>query len=555
MTILRAILILGILLPVHSLAADQQTVEVKTRFAVKYVVEGAVYLEGGRNAGLKEGQKLTVRRIDSLHPEGIQVAEVEIVSIASASAACAIRSSSEAIRVGDEAVLETRAAEELIQQRTAEEAGKYAQIVTFTDGDPLEEEMRGAIPRPPLPEINRARGRIGFEYNTIQDILVDRRTLSLGLVLRIEATRLMGTYWNLNGYYRGRLTRRDEDPSSETLSDLIQRTYHLGLVYNNPSSGWVAGAGRLLLPWASSLGTIDGGYFGRRMGKTVTLGMFGGSSPDPTSWRYDRNRQLAGAFVNLVGGGYDSLRFSSTFGAAAARISWKPDREFAFFESTLLYRRSVSLYYNLEADRLHGGEETNAGGQVKLSRSFLTMRFQPHRMISLDINHNYFREIPTFDERLLSTGLVDRLLFQGVNAGVRLEFPYRISPYATIGRSSKTGDTRGAWNRMYGLTLGDLIHTGIRADMRYSKFDSSFGRGIYRSLSLSRPVGENLRFEIQGGQQNYVSAYTLQNRAWWATLSADWILARHYFLGGGFTQYRSPGQGYNQWYLNLSYAF
>ena len=34
----------------------------RTPFRVKYVAEGAVYLDGGRNAGLSEGMKLTVRR-------------------------------------------------------------------------------------------------------------------------------------------------------------------------------------------------------------------------------------------------------------------------------------------------------------------------------------------------------------------------------------------------------------------------------------------------------------------------------------------------------------
>jgi hypothetical protein len=78
---------------------------------------------------------------------------------------------------------------------------------------------------------------------------------------------------------------------------------------------------------------------------------------------------------------------------------------------------------------------------------------------------------------------------------------------------------------------------------------------MYRSLSLSRPFGEGLRFEVQAGQQSYDSPLTTQNSAWWVNSNADWIFSGRYFVGGGFTLYNSPGQGYKQWYVNLGYGF
>jgi len=549
----RLLLLVACLLAALPALSAPRQVGIQTRFSVKYVAADAVYLNAGRDAGLAEGQKLTVRRTDAA-AGGRVIAELQVVSVASSSAACTIRTSSEAVRIGDEAELSPADTENLRKARLEEESHKYAQVITFTEGDPLEEEVRAAIPKPPLPEINRTRGRIGVEYNTVRDLTVPRQTSSIGIVLRIDATRLRGSYWNLSGYYRGRLTRQERDPSQQTLTDLLQRTYHLSLTYNNPASRWVAGMGRLYLPWATSLGTIDGGYFGPRLGKHVTVGLFGGTSPDPTSWRYDRNRQLFGGYLNVEGGSFESLRYSTTVGAAAGRIRWRADREFGFMESSLLYKHSLSVYYNLEMDRLHAAD--TAGKQkIVPARSYLTFRVQPHRMISFDLNHNYFREIPTFDTRLLATGLLDKLFFQGLSAGVRLELPGRISPYATIGRSRKTGDANDAWNQMYGLTATNLLRTGLRADVRYSKFASAFGNGIYRSISFSRSASENLRFEVQAGQQHYVSSQAAQNRAWWVNLNADWILRRHYFIGGGATLYHGPGQGYVQYQANFSYGF
>ena len=71
---------------------------------------------------------------------------------------------------------------------------------------------------------------------------------------------------------------------------------------------------------------------------------------------------------------------------------------------------------------VHNAEGTGRRELVP-ARSYVTLRYQPHPLITFDLNHNYFSEIPTFDERLLATGLVDKLLFEGPSAGVRLDLP------------------------------------------------------------------------------------------------------------------------------------
>ncbi len=74
----------------------------------------------------------------------------------------------------------------------------------------------------------------------------------------------------------------------------MNRTYHLGLYYQNPDSVVTMGVGRLFLPYAPSLSTIDGGYFGYKFSQHMTAGVFGGSTPDPTSWSYNPNQRIAG---------------------------------------------------------------------------------------------------------------------------------------------------------------------------------------------------------------------------------------------------------------------
>jgi len=327
----------------------------------------------------------------------------------------------------------------------------------------------------------------------------------------------------------------------------------LSLTYDNPHSPWTAGIGRLFIPWANSLNTMDGFYLGRRIGKQ-TVGVFGGTNPDPTSWNYDKDRQTAGAFVNVVRGDFDSLRINSTTGIAVSQLHWNSDRQFAFFENGLFYKNYLSIYSDIEADLLSHAHN-DGSSKIVLSRSYFTLRFQPHKVISFDLNENYFRNIPTFDTRLIGTGLLDKFLFQGLSGGFRLSLPQHLSVFGNAGRSSRTGDLKPAWNYLAGISHANILNSGIRAEYRYSRFNTSFGEGTYQTAILNRQMRERLTFEVQAGQQEIQSAYAAQRRARFAGGTVDWYIGRNYFVGIGVTIYRGQVQEYNQYFINVSYRF
>lgn len=545
--LLRAIPILALLTFFSAPAAAQ---EGKDTFRIKYVAEGAVYLEGGRAAGIAEKMRLTVSK-------GADPAvELVVVSVAESSAVCEITTVGALPQPGDFAKLSSEDAQKSQLLKTMGTGNHYAQTITFTGGDPVDEEAREFVSRPPLPEVNRFRGRIGFEYSGIVNQGGSGAASNqIGLVLRGDMTRIGGSYWNFNGYTRIQLSSTSSGASQTTLNDLLNRTYHIGLTYNNPQSKWILGFGRMYLPWAPSLSTIDGGYVARRLSKRVTLGMFAGTTPDPTSWNYSPNREETGAFVNLEGGTWDGFKYGSTTGLAISRLSWRPESEFAFFENSFSWKRYFSVYHSLQADRSHPTTLQPTASGTGVARSFLTIRFQPAKYVSFDLNDNYFRSFPTFDPRLVATGLLDKFLFQGLSGGAHLNLPYRGSFYVTVGKSSGTGDPTGSWNQMYGYTMNDILHTGIRADAHYSLFNSSFGTGNYQSVSLSRDVRESMRLSVQAGQQSFTSQLTTQTRARFANGSLDWNFAAHYFLSGGVTVYRGQAQNYEQVFFTLGYRF
>jgi hypothetical protein len=481
------------------------------------------------------------------------VAELEVSAVADTSSVTDIHNPKRPVKVGDLAYLSTDDTESLVQQRTLGATRQFPAVVSFTEGDTLDEDARQEVPRPPSPSINRARGRIGFDsIETFSHGTSTVTSTNQGVVFRGDITRIGGTYWNLSGYWRGRITK-ESAAQQNTLQDTLNRTYHLYMTYDNPNSPIVAGFGRLYLPWAPSLDTIDGGYFGVHLTKGTILGVFGGSTPDPSSWDYSPNRVVSGAFVNFDGGDYNTWHYSSTFGGGISMVKWQLDRPFVFLEDSLSYKRTIALYESAQLDDPTGNSATPSPGPG-LGRNFTTLRYNPISRVELDANYNYFRDVPTFDPTLVGTGLLDKFLFSGFSAGGRVEVLHQIWISSQLGRSSRSGDAKASLNQMYGLTFGRLPFVGLRADVHYSRFNSSFGDGHYESLSLSRQLSDRLRIEALLGQQDFGSTLTVGNRSRFLTGTVETTLGPHYYLQGNFTTNRGD-LSYDQFMVSMGYRF
>jgi AMIN domain len=527
--------------------------DLRVSFKVKYVAEGAAYLKGGRSSGLSAGMNLVVRDPssstgDSANPQGPVVAELRIVSVAETSAVTEIRSAKRDVKPGDWADLSTEDSAGLGQQQPVSAAVKNATPVTLP-GKTTTAELQTE----PTQEESRIRARLDFDYSGISSSgSTPGHSSTVGMALQTDMTRIAGTHWNLQGYWRGRLTSNSQ-PNEDTLQDYLDRTYTIQLYYDNPDSKWVAGFGRLYLPWAVSLDTIDGGYVGRKIAKKIIAGVFLGSSPDPTSWHYSPDQQIAGSFANFEGGSYDDFHYTSTAGIALSMLKWQLDRPYLFLENGLSYMKYISVYHSLIVDSPQGISTGGIKPGTGISRSYLTLRVQPIRWISFDVSHNYFRDVPTAATALIGTGLVDKLLYQGVNAGVRVEPFKNLALYTTLGQTDKTGDAKHSLNQMYGITWNEIWRTGLRADIHYSKFDSSFAQGNYQVLSLSRHIGNRMNWDAQVGRQALDSTFTMNHHSVFVDTSFDTNLGSHTYLQSGYTIERGAQFNYNQWYLSLGY--
>jgi len=548
--------------PSSDAPAASQAAPVRTEFRVKFVNGTDVYIDGGRDSGLAEGTAIVLKQAPakketsghevSLEP-GI-LARLTVISVASNSAVCQVESSTRNVAVGDFVTLPQPEVEKLVEKNALGNTRKYPMVISFTEGDPLDEEVRDAIPHPPLPEINQARGRIGFDFSTMQGLGSNSfSSTTFGMVARADITRMGGSHWNLNGYWRGRV-QSTAAPAQSSIQDLINRTYQMSLNYVNPQSHWTAGIGRLYLPWASSLEVIDGGYVARQMSSQSILGVFGGSTPDPTAWNYDPHRKLNGLFLNTHGGSFDDFRYSSTEGGGVELLGWSVDKPFFFAENDLSFKRVFSLYHAMQIDRptANPGTPTLNYG---VGQSLLSLRIQAHPRVGFDLTHTYFRDVPTYDAALVGTGLLDKYLFQGVNGGSRIEFPMRVTGYFTLGRSSTSSDAKGSWNTMGGASMARIWRTGLTVDARYSKFDSAFATGTYRTLTVSRELNDSLRLNLQAGRQAFASPLSKDNGSYFGNFYVDANLGLRYFIESSFTTQRGGTQEYNQWTGTFGYRF
>jgi hypothetical protein len=548
--------------------ADQPADKKPSVFRVKYVSDSSLYIDAGRNANLQEGMKLSLINPppDGAVSEGVRfrgyehVAELKVITVADSSSVCEILSTNGEIRAGQLAFLTP---DSLLDRREAESAveeQKYPIVLTFTYGDPLEEEVREAEEQKQFREspVGRIRGRIGFNYGGIKEA-GGLNSKQVGVVIQSDITNIGGTYWNFRGYWRGNMNVSSAGApgaNATTLTDLINRTYQIGLFYQSPYSPVTIGVGRLFLPWAPSLSTIDGGYLGRKITRITTVGFFAGSAPDPSSWSYNPNQRIAGTFVNFETGDFDHTRVYSTAGIAVTSIQWKAARQFAFFENNFSWKRYIAFYSSMQADAARTSPLLNGGSNpAGISQSYSSLHFQPFRRVGFGINHNYFRSLPTYDPRLLGTGLLDQYLFQGFSGDVRAELVKHISVYASLGRSKATTDKKNSLNQAFGITLPNLWRTGLLADVHYSKFDSSFGSGKYTSFSLSKSLTDSFRLQFLGGHQTFNSTLTTNNHSNFVNAVVDWNVGPRYFLEGNFGWYRGTSMNYQQWSTVFGYRF
>jgi len=147
------------------------------------------------------------------------------------------------------------------------------------------------------------------------------------------------------------------------------------------------------------------------------------------------------------------------------------------------------------------------------------------------------------------------ILFQGLSGGVDVLLPFHISVSTNIGKSKSSNDTSNSWNQMYGLTFGEIKKTGLQLDLRYTKFNSSFGQGQYEYVSVSRSIADRFHVQLQGGTQTLTSTFTTNSRSTFITSIVDWSIGPRFFVEGLYSYNMGTTMNYSQMNFTFGYRF
>jgi len=536
-----ALLFAPALLAPRTLVAGEQR---KVVFHVREVEATALYIDIGRNSGLQEGMKL-----DLFHSSSAPIAQVRVMIVADSSAVCEVVKSSADISIGDYGFISQSAKSQAVRDSNGTKGGDPPLALQTTGAQVLDASAeRKSEPVKTLPQ-RKTAVRIGVDYDGTQ-VADGFKASEFGFQVQSDMTHIAGTNWSFTGYWRSRFRQTSSGLNGaalESLNDRIDRTYHIGLYYESPDSPYIAGFGRLGVPGAPSLPTIDGGYFGRKINRHLTLGVFGGSTPDPTAWDYNPNQRIAGVFTNLEAGNLSGLYFSGAEGIAMTAIHWRAARQFAFLDNTLSWRGILWFNNVTEVDAARTSPVTGQSNPDGISFTSSSLHVRPVRRLTLGLDYSYLN--------LLGTSLLDKYIFQGLSMDARYDLTRRISVFTQIGRAQSIADTRKMWNSMYGISFGDLLKTGLHADVRYAKFASSFGDGNYKAVSISRGLGDNMQIEVLAGTQSLASSFTSNSSSRFVTISSMWNFGPQYFIGSGFTWSRGTTLNYEQWNMMFGYRF
>ena len=403
---------LALALTVAAIPAGAQTARRADQMSVTYRSATAVYVSGGRAAGVAVGDRLDVVS------GGKTIAELEVAFLAEHSASCRIVSETGTVKVGDQVlrVGPPRAAVPPTAPSPPPSAAPVTAAPVPATGGYRARRSNG---------YRRVTGGLSLGYSGFFDSSPSNRDVTEVGVRYDVAARRIGRL-PLEARVRG--TNRQIDRTGTrgfvlTNKDTRDRLYEASLAWA-PMNGRVsATAGRLGAHPFVSLGYLDGVLAEVRPTSNVQLGAFAGNTV-----------QIGGPAGGTKAGGFlriapreTRLHYEVVASGVRENEAGDVSREYVGLQGQLR-AGGLWLYQRAEIDLNRGWRQERAGTSTQLTdvRSLLTWRQSPTRSLSLSYEQrrNYWaafnRALPleSFDDRVLQTVRADIDLARANTAGI-----------------------------------------------------------------------------------------------------------------------------------------
>ena len=478
----------------------------------------ALYIDLGREDGLTGGDTLAVSRA------GVAVGRMIVTSTARRASACRALGPISALRVGD---------------RVTARVVSSTQPPTGGEADPVPSDGPGRRRTTGLEPANRLRGRIflssllsddltGSGLDFAQPALYSRVTLDriAGTPVALSARRARGS--------EGRRAARGGDPCRGGGAD---RGYELVLESDGAARPSAAALGRFTPDRPRGIGLIDGlmRRFKARAG--LSVGVVGGTRPDPVDTAFRSGVTALGLVTDYerpVGEKGSATLSGALVGSYAGG---EVDREYVYVEGDYNDGGRFFSSNSIELDVNRGWRGEGGGAPLTLTGAFLTARYRLRTGLTARASYDTRRAVRSLDNRAVPDSLFDDAFRRGFHAGAAWSASPRIHLSGGFGVRVRAG----AANTLSGtgsVRLRQFPVAGVTTTARIALFRSMLGRGYRPTISAGLSPIHGLALNLRGGDTIYETSTGTEHNPWIGTF-ANYRLSRRHYLSASFTGYLS----------------
>ncbi len=500
-----------------------------------------VYIDAGRNAGLREGDRVELLRADSV----LGVLEVEFLS--SSRAACRIVEVPVPIEEGD-----------TVRFTPHVEAEDGPPATAVADSPQRTKRRKGTWARR-----NGLRGRIGVRYLSVRDRSENGTELTQPAVdLRLEGRRIGGSPMGLSIDVRGRRTSTvlaDESASEQDTT----RVYRAALSINELRSGMTLVAGRQYSSALAAVSLFDGVLVDFRQAKWAA-GAFSGTQPDPVDLGYSTEIREHGVYAEAHNRPGARASWAFVAGMIGSYQEGEVNRELLYLQSRFNGRR-WSLYWLQEVDYNRDWKTDFNDSTLSPTSTLLNVRLQASRGLTLYAGYDNRERVRLYRDRETPETEFDDANRTGIRAGWnwRSRIHYRIGMDARGDSGGSTGDSE-----TYTVNLGatDFTRAKLGLATRTSYYVNPRAEGWLNSAVTGTNIGRRLRLQIGGGvrEETLLEVTTplipgvepaSETRVTWYTVDLDVNLGRSWYLLISAERTTSEVEETDQLYSALSFRF
>lgn len=517
------LVIVSTLLTGTSFGAGEQSDPIE----VTYISVEAIYVNAGRRMGLLVGDTLVVA---SGERKG---SSLVVVNVSSHSAACRRLDTSGKIAVGD--ILRP------VRPRMAKPP--------TTSPVPYETSRRAGVSDPQrVTNASRLRGYVSIGFHGQRDRTGAGSSWyqpSVGARLTLE--RIGGTSWMARLRHRSRWSYRDRPDDPEATHRLTE----LGLLYRNPGSAFELGLGRVLSPYISGIGYLDGGYLAVRSGRHHRLGVVLGTEPDRETSALSSETKRAGLFVAQEIGSYQRHRLLTTLALSGSYAGTVVSREFVYLQNTYTFARRLTAFQSVEMDINRQWRKQEEGDRVSFTNLYVTTTWNATSYAAIDASFDTRRNIR--DYRTIDTpdSLFDSALDRGFDVGLSLRSAERFRFRARAGiRFGEDTDDENQFATLHGQ-IRNIVRRGHYLTLRVSRSKTRL-TVAYRPLFVYQlPVGRKTRVDLSGGAYLY-DTFGIEDKNYYAGVGVERSLFGRYWIAGRWREFTGGSLESTEVFLELN---